>query len=381
MLALARTLWRKLRKMRFSYEPLIEVRISREAILHNLAAFQNFKMDMAVAPVLKANAYGHGLVEVAKVVDREDVPFACVDSYFEALILRNEGFRAPILVVGYTPLENILGSRLERVAFGILSADELYRLAKNARERVAIHLKIDTGMRRHGVTQGGIEEAIALLKANPRLALQGLYTHLADADTPGSAHAARQIEEWNAAVERFRAAIPGIAYFHCAATSGAALAKTIDANVMRLGIGLYGFGTGGEPLPLRPALEMVTRITSVRPLKKGESVGYNAAFTAPRDMQIATIPAGYYEGVDRRLSNHGAVLTRDTPCPIVGRVSMNITSFDISHLPGVGIGEEAVVISVDESAPNCVKAIAKTCETIPYEILVRVPAHLRRVVV
>ena len=381
MFALARALLRKLRKGRFSYTPLVEVRVSRGALLHNLRAFWSIKSGLAIAPVLKSNAYGHGLIEVANIVDDANVPFLCVDSYFEALVPRNEGIRSPILIIGYTPLDTILKNQLKNIAFAIISSDELYRLAKNARVPVTIHLKIDTGMHRHGVKESGVNEALGLIKANPRIKLQGIYTHLADADTPESAHASKQIGVWNEIVQRFRESFANLAYYHCAASAGGHLSNNIDANVLRLGIGLYGMNVSPSPLQLQPALEMITRITSTRTLKKGEAVGYNATFTAPRDMAIASIPVGYYEGVDRRLSNKGAVMIRNTPCPIVGRVSMNITSVDVSHLPDVKLDEPVVVISRRASDPNSVENIARACETIPYEILVHIPAHLRRVVV
>ena len=150
---------------------------------------------------------------------------------------------------------------------------------------------------------------------------------------------------------------------------------------MRLCIGLYGINVSLEKLDLRAALEMRTRITSIHTLRAGESVGYNAAFKAPRDMRIATIPAGYAEGVDRRLSSKGSIVVRGASCPVVGRVSMNITSIDASNVADVHIGDEAVVISSNAADANSVEHIAKLCDTIAYEILVHIPAHLRRVVV
>ena len=150
---------------------------------------------------------------------------------------------------------------------------------------------------------------------------------------------------------------------------------------MRLGIGLYGMNVGIERLDLRPALEMRTRITSIHTLHAGESVGYNATFKAPQDMRVATIPVGYAEGVDRRLSSKGSILVRGTSCPIIGRVSMNITSLDISNVADVHVGDEVTVISPNAADPNGVEAIADLCGTIPYEILVHIPAHLRRVII
>ena len=380
MLRLVRAFLRALRKRRFPYEPLIEVRIQKDALLHNLKTFQQLKTGVAVAPVLKSNAYGHGLVAVAQVLDGEGLPFFCVDSYFEALILRNEGILTPILIIGYTPVETILESRLADVAFGIIGLEDLRSLAALALSPVVLHLKVDTGMHRHGISPSEIEDAYALIRANKHIVLEGVYSHLADADTPHSAHAAAQIDVWNEAVSHVRAKMQSARYFHLSATAGAFYAEKIDANVMRLGIGLYGMHVGIENLDLRPALEMRTRITSIHTLHAGESIGYNATFRAPRDMRVATIPAGYAEGVDRRLSNKGSMLVRGNMCPIVGRVSMNITSVDVSNVAGAQVGDAATVISADAADANGAENIATLCGTIPYEILVHIPAHLRRVV-
>ena len=381
MFGFVRALVRQLRKKRFSYTPLIEVLVYKSAILRNLRTFQELDKRVAVAPVLKSNAYGHGLVEVAKTLDGEDLPFFCVDSYFEALILRNEGIRTPILIIGYTPIATMLENRLPDVAFGVIGMEELRNLTALARSSIVIHLKVDTGMHRHGIAPSELEDAYALIRANKRIVLEGAYSHLADADTPDSTHAAAQIAAWNDVVLRMRAKMPSVKFFHLAATSGSFYAKKIDANVMRLGIGLYGINASLGELDLRPALQMRTRITSVRTVRTGESVGYNATFTATRDMRIATIPAGYAEGVDRRLSNKGELLVGGLACPIVGRVSMNITSIDVSNIADARVGDEVIVISYDPSAPNSVEAMARQCGTIPYELLVHIPAQLRRKVV
>jgi alanine racemase len=287
----------------------------------------------------------------------------------------------PILVIGYTPLENILENRLDDVAFCVVGLESLQEVAHSLKAKTKIHLEIDTGMHRHGIMPEEIGAAAALVRSNPHIALEGVYSHLADADTPGSAHVELQVRRWNEAVKEVRKHFPHIKYIHCAATAGSAHLAKMEGNVMRLGLGLYGVNAASMKLDLHPALEMRTRITSLRTVGPGESVGYNATFTASKEMRIASIPAGYTEGMDRRLSNKGIALVREKPCSIVGRVSMNISSIDVSAIPDVKVGEKATVISKDPGAPNSVEKIAAVCGTIPYEILVHIPAHLRRVIV
>jgi len=377
-----RSVFRAWRTRRFTYEPLITVTLRRDRLLHNLEAFEALDPRVAVAPVLKANAYGHGLVKVASILEkRGGIPFFCIDSYAEALVLRNEGVRTPLVVIGFTPLANVVKSRLKDVAFAMTSLEDLVALSESDPPRTAIHLKIDTGMHRQGIMPDELARALALVRTNPSIALEGAYSHFADADTEGSKLTKQQIESWNAAIRQVRAEVPSLRYAHLANTAGSFHAAHVDANVMRLGIGLYGVNPSlDRSLHLLPVLSMKTQITSVRTVRAGESVGYNATFVADRETTVATVPAGYAEGVDRRLSGKGHVVVRGVPCPIAGRVSMNITSVDVSSVPDVRIADEAVLIGDDPAAPNSVVAMADACATIPYEILVHIPAGLRRVV-
>ncbi len=378
-----RTIFRKLRDWRFRYEPLVTVRVFGGRILHNVGEFRKLNPGIGIAPVLKSNAYGHGLVQVAKILASEDIPFLCVDSYFEAMILRNEGIRTPILIVGFTPAENMVRSRLKDVSFAVMSRTELDGLVRQAKRNIKIHLKIDTGMHRHGLLPNEVHDALRAIETNRKIKLDGVYSHFADADTENSKHAALQIERWNGAAKLIKASMPGISYFHMGGTAGHHFVGKLEAvNVMRLGIGLYGYNVSlSKSLDLRPAMEVATRITSIREIEAGESVGYNATFTADKPMRIASIPMGYTEGIDRRLSGKGFVGVRGVACPIVGRVSMNITSIDVSGVPKATMGDEVIVISKNPSDKNSVENIAETCGTIPYEILVHISPNLRREVV
>jgi len=373
-----RQFFRWLRARRFLYQQIVEIRIYKKALLHNVHAFQNSFSQLAIAPVLKSNAYGHGLRVVAQALDKEAIPFICVDSFFEALILRNEHITKPILILGYTPLENIAHCKLHNIYFSILSLEELKKISQNLTKPTKFHLKINTGMNRHGLGVTEAEEAWQIFNEHTNLVLDGVYTHLADADTIGSVSAKKQIDSWNKIAQKVRSILPNVKHLHCAATAGTFYSNEIDANVMRLGLGLYGINAGLTTITLEPALELVTKITTLRQINVGESVGYNATFSAQNSMKIATIPLGYTEGVDRRLSNRGAVEIRGKLCPIIGRVSMNIVSVDVSDLATVELEDQVIVISNKRGAPHSVEAIAKTCSTIPYEILVHISPQLRR---
>ena len=364
--------------LRSTHERLITVSISEAAIRNNLHIFQN-TYSTPIAPVLKSNAYGHGLKEVGAIVDTEEIPFICVDTFFEALTLRKNGVKKPILIIGYTPLENILSHTLQDVSFAVISMEELRRLI-DANISVSIHLKVDTGMHRHGIAPEELSTALSLIKESA-LTLDGVYSHLASADEETSDFNEIQTKIWNTLVKEVREAISSVRYFHLANSAGSAFSKDIDANVIRLGIGLYGINPGKDTLDLKPALEIITRITSIKKITHGEHIGYNTTFTASHDMTIATIPMGYNEGIDRRLSNKGMILVNDTECPILGRVSMNITTIDISAVSDIALDTPVTVLSSDTKQKNNAAHIATLCETIPYEILVHIPSMLHREVV
>jgi len=379
--------WLKsLAKSRYPYEPLITIEISRDRLLNNLSEFAKIAINHRIAPVLKSNAYGHGLVEVAEVLENSLVPFFVVDSYFEVVALRTRGIKTPLLVIGYSRPDTVAGSRLKKVSFTIGSMGTLRAIVDHEEIRSPLHLKIDTGMRRQGILPEDVDEAIRLLKKHSRVAVEGICSHLSDADNADTSFTDKQIIVWNDIAEKFKTAFSELKYIHLSNTDGHRFADRVTANVTRLGLGLYGLADG-DSFPskpdLLPVLSMKTIITGVKTLKKGETVGYGNTFKALSEMLVATIPLGYCEGVDRRLSNRGTVLVGENriPCPIIGRVSMNITTIDVTKIQSVNEGMEVTVISNNTNDPNSIVSIAKKCDTIPYEIAVKISAHLKRVVV
>ncbi len=389
-----------LSRKRFPYEPLIAVSISRERLLHNLQEFRKLIPHGYVAPVLKSNAYGHGLFEVADILRHDKrIPFIAVDSYFEAVALRARGIKTPLLIIGYTRPRTIMESSIKRTSFTITNIDTL-RAIKNIASVVHVHIKIDTGMHRQGILMDEVRYAIELLEKNPCIRLEGICTHFSDADNADESFTEAQVVHWNDVVAEFKTAFPNIWYIHAAATDGSRFSDDIRGNVIRLGIGLYGLSENpvlNKKLDLRPVLKMTTIITGLKTLLPGETVGYGNTFKADREMCIATIPVGYYEGLDRRLSNKGAVQViiqnhakldasggSEVICPIIGRVSMNITTIDASTVPGVcglKLGMSVTVVSDSKDDPNSILAHAKNCGTIAYEIAVKIPQQLKRVIV
>lgn len=377
---------RQLQKKFSKYEPLVHVIIKQKNILHNFREFQKGTPSIRIAPVLKSNAYGHGLLEIANILTKEPIAFFVVDSLYEANIMRRNGIKNPLLVIGYTSGKNIAVHTDGGIAFTVTSIEHLKSIAASTKKHTAIHLKIDTGMHRQGLYPQELQEAKDIITQYPHLLVEGICTHLADADSPDEIFTEKQINLWNETYKNAIRLFPGITHAHVSATSGERFADRISANVMRLGIGLYGI----DPSPkisqkntrnLMPALELLTKISSIKSIQSDAKVGYNGTFTAEKQMRIATIPVGYFEGIDRRLSNLGGVRIQGKDAKIVGRVSMNMTTIDVTDLPFLEIEEPVTVISSHPEDQNSINQIAKICGCIPYEILVHIPQHLRRIVV
>lgn len=373
--------FRKIRRIFFEYRPLVRVLIYRDNLLQNWQEVSSRVPKWEVWPVLKSNAYGHGLVEVAKIFDKK-VQYLVVDSYYEAVILRNEGVKSKILIVGYTHWDNVLNNKLKDVSFVITDIKWLEIVEKQLKKETLFHLKIDTGMNRQGVEINELDEVIEIARNNRNIVLEGVCSHLADADNREEDFTKMQIRNWNKVVEKFENSDLDIKYFHLSATEGVRYCRKINANAMRLGLGLYGFSENKElNRSLKPALGMRSIISTLRKVMTEEKVGYATTYKAGSERLIATVPVGYFEGVDRRLSNIGKFRVLNHDCEIVGRVSMNITSIDVTDSEIVKIGDEVEVIGVDKSRENTVDKFAKMCDCIPYEILVHIPSVLRREIV
>ena len=376
-----------LKKARFPYKPLITVYLDRSSLIHNIKQFLTLAPEGHIAPTLKSNAYGHGIVEIASIIENEfkndsslksKIPFFCIDSYFEAMTLRSRGIKTPLLIIGFTRPEDILISNLKNTSFAITSLHMLSSI-KNTTNQIKIHLKIDTGMNRQGIKEDEVDQAIFIIQNNPNIILEGIFSHFFDADSTDKTNTEHQIDRWNKIVNRFQKSLTP-KFIHISNTAGHNYTGKAIANLSRLGIGLYGL----YPIPnlnINPVLSLKTIVTGVKKIDKGELVGYNGTFCATKLMKIATIPVGYFEALDRRLSNIGFVKIHDKDCPIIGRISMNITKVDVSHLDNISIGDEVLVISDHYEDKNSITNMAKLCKTVEYENAIRIPQHLKRVIV
>lgn len=222
---------RKIKKSFLTYKPVVEVLIYEENLLHNLHEYQKKHPQLLLAPVLKSNAYGHGLFQVAQVLDKERIAFLVVDSLFEAMTLRHEGIKSQILVIGYTSAENIGNSKIANIAFTITSLEQLKEINNILKKEKKFHLKIDTGMHRQGIMPKELSEAMEIIRKNKFINLEGVCSHLADADNEQDNFTNFQIESWKESIKIIKQNFQDIKFFHLTATAGLAYADKIEANV------------------------------------------------------------------------------------------------------------------------------------------------------
>jgi alanine racemase len=372
---------REIKKSLSRHSPLIEIFIYKDRLLHNLKTFQSTYPKLKFAPVLKSNAYGHGLKEVLRALKGQNLPFVALDSYFEARLAKTFSPEFKVLVIDYSRLEDIKRAGGSGISFAITSFEQLEELSVSLKHSREFHLKVDTGLHRQGIHKTQYALATKLILANPNIRITGLFSHLAEAENKDETQTLKQVEEWNEAVKYFKNQFASIEYWHLAASAGARFSDRANANLGRLGIGLYGFDVARNGLNLKPALKMVSVVTGIKKLAKGDKVGYGLTFEALGPLTAATVPVGYFEGVDRELSGKGAFKIRGINCPILGRVSMNITSINASEVADLKLEDGVEIISPESKDINSVENIANLCNTIPYVILVHIPPHLKRTLV
>lgn len=337
--------------------------------------------------VVKADAYGHGLVPVARAALAAGAERLGVALPEEGTALRAAGIRAPILVLGPTPPEQaeaVAAASLDQMVHSAALAEALSRAARKVRRRAAVHLKVDTGMGRVGVP---VEEVGALARAVgrlPGLTLRGVMTHFAAADARDPTFAREQLRRFHAALgsPELRGR-PGL--LRHAANSAATFAlPEARLDMVRTGIALYGCPPSLEvppPVALHPALTLETRVAQVRWVPAGGTISYGCTFVAPTRMRIAILPVGYGDGYPRAFSNRGVVLLRGKRAPVVGRVCMDMVMLDVTGIPDVGEGDSAVLLGAQGTEVISADSWAALADTISYEVLCGITARVPRLYV
>jgi alanine racemase len=339
-----------------------------------------------VMAVVKADAYGHGAVPVAGTALEAGAAWLGVAIPEEAIPLRLAGITCRILVLGPISPEQadlVAAYGLDQCVSDLAQAEALDRAARAHGRELSIHVKVDTGMGRVGLRPREVRGVAEKLAGLPSVRLAGWMTHFAESEAEDPAFAREQLARFVGITRELQDA--GLAAPLCHAANSGALLHLPEArlDLVRPGIMLYGYHPRGRPQVadpgLRPALRLRTAISQVQAVARGESVSYGRTFVAPRDLRVATLPAGYADGVGRLLSNRGQVLVRGRRVPIVGRVCMDMTMVDVTDVPDVRVGDEAVLIGRQGSEEISADEVAELQGTISYEVLCGIGPRVPRV--
>lgn len=341
----------------------------------------------AIAPgiiaVVKANAYGHGARRVAAALEAAGATMLAVADIEEGVDLRMAGIRAPILVFGALSVSDLDGVFDYSLTPTISSPAAGLALQAGAVKRGAplhYHLKIDTGMNRLGFRHDNLRRTLPELLASRNLVLDAVHTHFATADEPGHALFETQRTRFEAACRTLDELDAGPRLRHAANSAALLRDSRVWFDFARPGLLLYGLVPPplGSTLELTPVMSLTSRVVAVKGVRVGESVGYGSRFTAERPVTLAVIPAGYADGLDRRLEEQGHVLIRGRRARIVGAVSMDMLTADVTDIGDVGTGDEVVFLGTQGDQRIDAREMAAWIGTIPYEILCRLGARVER---
>jgi len=359
--------------------------IDLAAATHNLKKIkQKAGRDTRILAIVKANGYGHGSVEMAKVCERFKT-YLGVALIEEAITLRKAGIKAPILILGsifpFANFKYVLEYDLIPTIASLAGARALSALARKHRREIKFHLKIDTGMGRVGLNYKTALNTIIKISGLPYIKMDGIYTHLASAESDED-FTREQVGNFTQILKLMETANIQVRYRHVAGS--AAMLKYTQAgfNMVRPGLLLYGI----QPYPgafrqikLRPVLSLKSKIVYLKRMRKGASISYGRTFFTKRNSFIATLPVGYADGYRWELSGKAEVLVKGRRFPVVGRVCMDMLMVDLTGLKGVDVGEEAVLIGCQGREEISVAELANRAGTITYEIVCGISGRVPRI--
>lgn len=384
------------------------VLISCRALLHNAAVLRRrLRAGTRLCAIIKANAYGHGADLVADTLCNcaleragQASPTPAADALAVASLDEAAGLslradvRVPVIV--FRPLENaFVGRQRVKIEEAIrqgwvltvctpAAAEDLARIALSLKRRADVQVMVDTGMTRSGIAPEQLDELLQRIDSRPSLRLAGVCTHFASSEEPDSGFTREQLGRFTRATAEIPERYRGRVLRHAANSAAAFLAPESHLDMIRPGLALYGIDPTGRPntdRPLRPALRWTAPLIGITDVPAGATVGYGQTWTAERPTRVGLVPVGYADGYSRRFSNRARVLVHGHAAPVIGRVSMDLTTIDLTDVPHSSIGDEVVLLDNDPLSPVSVYQLARWAETIPYEIFCGIGPRVHRVAV
>jgi Alr-MurF fusion protein len=379
--------WKQIVLMRPERPTWLEIDLS--AIANNTRAMKQLVgPDVRVLVSLKADGYGHGALKVARTALHNGASMLGVATVSEATSLREAGITAPILVFGYVPLwqmREAVRLDLTITLYALDAAHALSRAAMALGKTARVHVKVDTGMSRLGIRSERIDEILALLRAIrelPNLELEGLFTHFAKADSADHTHAHLQLARFQEVLHRIELESLRPPLVHAANSAATLMLPEARFDMVRPGIALYGLEPSPDvrlPEEFQPALAFKTQVAQVKLIPAGEGISYGGTFVTEQPTWIAVLPVGYADGFRRAPNNWGSVLIHGQEAPLLGRVCMDQSMVDISHIPEVRVGDEVVLIGRQGNAALTAETVAQRLGTINYEVVAEILARVPRV--
>jgi alanine racemase len=361
--------------------------VDLQALAHNYRLLAEYVSAPASAPgiiaVVKANAYGHGAARVGLALEAAGARWLACADIEEGVLLRSAGVQVPILVFGALSLGNIEGVFDYRLTPTVSTPAAVRTLEEGAARRgvrLACHLKIDTGMNRLGFRHDQLDRTMPALLGSAHLQVTAVYTHFATADNPDDPLFGEQRERFELACAKLRSLGLGPVARHAANSAALLRDERVWFDFVRPGLLLYGLVPPPlfTTLPLKPVMQLKSRIVAVKGIRPGEGVGYGMKFRTDEPRTVAVVPAGYADGLDARLAGRGFVLVRGARAPIVGSVCMDMLMIDVTNLQ-VDPGDEVVILGQQGNERMDVREMAAAIGTIPYELLCRIGTRIERV--
>ncbi len=366
-----------------------EATVNLANLAHNFGEIKRHTNGADIIAVVKADAYGHGSVEVARLFEKLGAAILAVACLDEALELRTNGIGAPIMIFGATPIHFAPILSEHNIIQSVHSVDYAKELAGAAAalgKTVMVHIKLDTGMSRFGLYahKGSLEQAAeeALAIANlDGLRAEGIFTHFAEAESPDTTFTDEQFESFLSVCDILKKHGKTFKFCHCANSAAVVNYKRAHLDCVRPGLLLYGYYPSKDnsaELDLRPAITFKSLVADVRKVQRGDSISYNRNFIAEHDMTIAVVCCGYADGISRALSNRGAFLINGHRAPILGNICMDLTVVDVSGIPDIKPFDEVIIFGEQSGSVISPCELASLSGTITYELLTSISKRVLR---
>ncbi len=345
------------------------IELNKEALIHNVQSFKGLIGNRYLAPVIKSNAYGHGLLEIASVLNTLNVvDYLCVFNLSDAIRLKQKGITKPILVLGTIDTDPYpwINETISYLVGDLVTMDCLAAVAHKAKTRCSIHLKIETGLSRFGFSPASIHEHLESIATNEHIVVTGIASHLAEAEVVDSSITLNQLQRFEQTVTHCLTRLTEVKYVHIGNSAAAVLYPLEFSNMFRVGIGIYGYWPSLPPeleqelqaqYKLRPVLTWKTRVAAIQKIGPQQGVGYKHMYITTKPTTIAVLPVGYHDGYHLALSNQSHVRINGRLAPTRGRIAMNTIMVDITDIPDVQVGTEVSLI--DDTPSITARALAE----------------------